>query len=213
MFRARTGRCGVRAICAILRTPCFRMFRWGIGFGTGRQRCRNVAELVLEVVLEPFGLELLLPRLRRQALLRYRSRRGGVTLRFSQIIHRKLNLRGSVLLLLQPLLSNLRLLLQLLLQSPLGRLRLLLETPLEKLLLLQRLLLLLPLLLQDGLEHPFVALNDATRGIRGGPPILLDAPLHLELLLHQLLLLLLLLLQNAKDHIKIGASSVSLSKT
>ena len=181
------------------------MFRWGIGFGTGRQRCRNVAELVLEVVLELFGLALLFSRLLRRALLRNRRRGSSITLRFPQIIHRKLNLRGSVLLLLQPLLCNLGLLLQLLLQSLLGRLRLLQKALLEELLLLQRLLLLLPLLLHDSLEHafvtlivrlehPFVALIAPPRGFRGGAPILVDAPLHLELLLHQLLLLLLLLL-------------------
>ena len=104
---------------------------WGFGFGASRQRCRNVAELIQKIILERFGFALLLPQLRRQGALRLRSRLSDVALRLPRSVHLELYLCGSVLLLLQPLLSNLRLLLQLLLQSLLGRLRLLQKALLE----------------------------------------------------------------------------------
>ena len=175
---------------------------WGFGFGAGRQRCRNVLELALEVVLELFGLTLLLPSLLRKTLLRDRRRRNGIALRFPQCVQLELNLGRSVRLLLQlllqSLLSNVCLLLQLLLQPPFGSQRLLLQQLLKLLLLLQRLLLLLPLLVHERLEHPFAALIAPPRGFRGGAPIL-------NLLLHQLLHLT-LLLHEIEDHGEVGAS-------
>ena len=72
------------------------MFRRGIGFGTGRQRCRKLPELTLEVVLERLSRSFLLLRLLRQTLLRDRRRRSGIELRLSQFVHRELNLSVSV---------------------------------------------------------------------------------------------------------------------
>ena len=113
MLWARTGRCGVRAIRAILRTPCFCIFRWRFGFGAGRQRCRNVAELIQKIILERLGFALLLPQLRRQGALRLRSRLSDFALRLPNSFQLELYLCGAVLLLLQPLVSNLCLQLQL----------------------------------------------------------------------------------------------------
>ena len=158
-------------------------FRWGIRFGTGRQRCRKTTEPGHEAILKLFSFTLLFPSLLRQAPPRLLRRCGSEALRTLYIPS---------------------LLLQLLLQSLLRRRSLLLKTVLEQLLLLQRLLLHLPLLIHERLEHPFLALLHIRRCCSGSTTILYLLLHELCLLLHQLRLLLLLLLQKVKDNAKIG---------